>query len=233
MLRQSWLRDTPMPTSKHAPMPRGTAIATGGQVFARLRGGGPYVCFVLDLPRPRPNVKISSRLRSWTRRHELRQQSTSSVQSRCNLSGAAPDEAAALGGVARVAGAMLMLKGQVQCLPCAALPQMTQDDPRVPLVPWNQPCGGAIHAWRASGHPHARPSSRPLQPSRPFLPKLSSLITRSSFVTSNWNGLHGSQFLDMIFCCVAQHLLDQQFAQLHHADGMRTSGADAKQHQIC
>ena len=28
----------------------------------------------------------------------------------------------------------------------------------------------------------------------------------------------------MMFCCVAQHVFDQQFAQLHHADGMRTSG---------
>ena len=50
-------------------------------------------------------------------------------------------------------------------------------------------------------------------------------------ITSSWSGLHGSQFLNIIICCVVQHVLDKQFAHLHHADGMRTSGADAKQHQ--
>ena len=62
-------------------------------------------------------------------------------------------------------------------------------------------------------------------------PKLSSLITRSSISPAVGTASMAANSCHMMFCCVAQHVLDQQFAQLHHADGMRTSGADAKQHQ--
>ena len=122
------------------------------QVIVRLRGGGPNLCLYLTSHAlsERQDVEqataMGKKIRALTAEYFL-----GSIW--CNLLGAAPDEAAALGGVAR-----------------AALPQLTQDDPRVPLVSWNESCVGAIRAWRASGHPHARPSSRPLQPSRPFLP---------------------------------------------------------------
>ena len=90
---------------------------------------------------------------------------------------------------------------------------------------------GAIHAWRASGHILMHVLRRVLCNQAAHFSQIVFVDDALEKITSSWNGLHGSRLLHMIFCCVAQHVLDQQFAQLHHADGMRTSGADAKQHQ--
>ena len=103
------------------------------------------------------------------------------------LTGAAQDEAAALGGDARAAGA-------ISCSRAGAMPRVvrlfhngTQDCPQVPLVPWSESCVHTAHDWRYSGTlRHA--THRVLYNQAVHFSQIISVDHALECITSSWNG---------------------------------------------